>query len=148
MTVIAQSTGQQYRVRLREIEPETVTRMRSIVRNHLHLWGVGGESQPDVDNAQLVVSELLANVVRHTDGVCELCLSLADGTLTIEVRDQSSELPVAHEPAESDESGRGLLLVQALAQSWEVTPYEVGKSIMVSLALSGLPSSAPRGGAE
>ncbi|MEU5425176.1 ATP-binding protein [Streptomyces olivoreticuli] len=147
MTVIAQSTGQQFSVTLREIEPEAVAQMRCIVRAHLRLWGVGDESHPAVTDAQLVVSELLANVERHARGACELKLSQVGSTLTIEVRDESPDLPVLREPAEWDESGRGLLLVQSLAESWEVTRYELGKSITCRLATSESPSSASRAGA-
>ncbi|MFE6050511.1 ATP-binding protein [Kitasatospora sp. NPDC056446] len=82
---------------------------------------------------QLLVSELVTNAVRHTrvprDRLIGVHFRLTpDGTLRIEVHDADSEKPVLRDtPAPvSADSGRGLLLVDALARSWGCSPRAGG----------------------
>ncbi|MEW2395213.1 ATP-binding protein [Streptomyces sp. NPDC046862] len=75
-------------------------------------------------DAELLVSELATNAVRHTVGARFLCGIglITDGCLRLEVHDQDSTgrgLPTC-EPGPDDESGRGLLLVEAIAATWGV----------------------------
>ncbi|MGW4345214.1 ATP-binding protein [Streptomyces sp. NPDC004690] len=78
--------------------------------------------------AALLISELLANAVQHA-GTGRICLTsrLTTTALRIEVSDSSSLLPVAGLPDQDAESGRGLLLVAALADRHGVEPTPTGK---------------------
>lgn len=93
---------------------------------------------PLLDDALLVVSELVTNAVKHGDGEITLRLWPGPDLVRIEVTDESPRYP---EPVESDlddEAGRGLQIVGALASSWGATPASTswGKTVWVELAAS------------
>jgi len=90
------------------------------------------------DTAAVIVAELAANAVPHgrvPGRDFELRLSLVPGSVRIEVTDTRGERrppgPGGVRPPESlDESGRGLVLVEALADRWEVLDREPpGKTV-------------------
>ncbi|CAM5716436.1 PPM-type phosphatase domain-containing protein OS=Streptomyces griseorubiginosus OX=67304 GN=AQJ54_19070 PE=4 SV=1 [Streptomyces griseorubiginosus] len=58
-----------------------------------------------------------------------------DTDLTVEISDRSPQLPQPRVAAEDEESGRGLLLVRALADDWGVRPMDHGKTTWFSLKL-------------
>ena len=62
------------------------------------------------------------------------------GAFRIAVRDSSSEQPALQGPGEDAESGRGLLLVQALSTRWDVFTVAGGK---VTWAELGVPEKEP-----
>jgi anti-sigma regulatory factor (Ser/Thr protein kinase) len=88
---------------------------------------------PDlVDNAELLVSEIVTNAVRHGAPNLRLMVVVQDGGLSIQVADGSSRLPVARaRSAAHASSGRGLEIVELLAASWgaEVDPATGGKTV-------------------
>jgi anti-sigma regulatory factor (Ser/Thr protein kinase) len=69
--------------------------------------------------AELVASELVTNSVTHSAGpggtVIRLILTLDQGELAILVRDDHPGVPMAGQPGEDDEGGRGLLIVEQLS---------------------------------
>jgi anti-sigma regulatory factor (Ser/Thr protein kinase) len=91
------------------------------------------------DRGEQVVAELVANAVLHgrvrgRDFRLALAFDAASGTLRIEVTDaRDDRLPVpVSDPgaARDDESGRGLVLVAALADRWGTRPYApAGKTV-------------------
>lgn len=75
------------------------------------------------DAAELALTELIANVVRHVPGRrCQtFVLRLPDGEgVRVEVADDCPKIPVVVEGDVLDESGRGLHLVGAVADKWGV----------------------------
>ncbi|AJE81382.1 MULTISPECIES: ATP-binding protein [Streptomyces] len=92
---------------------------RDTVRGRLRAWQLPGEVCAD---AVLLVSELATNAVVHSGSSRVLCgLSLTSGTrLRIEVHDegQMAVCPPGAQAGPEDEGGRGLLIVQQLADSW------------------------------
>ncbi|MEV0622392.1 ATP-binding protein [Nonomuraea sp. NPDC050404] len=83
----------------------------------------------------LVVSELVANAVKHTrsgrpGGRVEIRLAqVADGLIGVEVIDEGSPtVPFPCEPVDGKESGRGLDLVDALAGMWGFRRYNWGRT--------------------
>jgi anti-sigma regulatory factor (Ser/Thr protein kinase) len=82
--------------------------------------------RPDaVEDAELITSELVTNAFRHgRKGAVRLLIDLRDGTLTLTVADQTPYLPLpsAAPATDRDESGRGLFLVEALAEKWGHRP--------------------------
>ncbi|MFF0288158.1 ATP-binding protein [Streptomyces sp. NPDC005262] len=89
------------------------------------------------DNGKLLVSEAVANAVEHTDSDQVRVLldhDDASGELVCAVRDSSSRTPVATGVADVEaEKGRGLHLVDILADAWGYLPDGHGKWIWFSL---------------
>lgn len=116
---------------------------RHLALNQLHAWGIRYGSEVS-ERAALVVAELAANAVTHgrvPGRDFELRLSLPTGSLRIEVTDTRAErLPPAPgavpPPQPLAESGRGLVLVDALADRWEVQDrVPPGKTVLVEIDL-------------
>ncbi|NUP47300.1 MAG: PAS domain S-box protein [Catenulispora sp.] len=83
------------------------------------------------DTVELLTSELLTNAVKHGRGGGTVTLRLLcfHDRLTVEVTDHSSREPRARHAGVGDESGRGLMLVEALAQAWGTRPTGGGKTV-------------------
>lgn len=81
----------------------------------------------------LLTTELLTNAVRHASGPITLRMTWGDDGVRVEVHDHSFERPVLKRPDRDAIGGRGLLLVEALAGQWGVTPNGSGKSVWFSL---------------
>ncbi|WP_053645378.1 SpoIIE family protein phosphatase [Streptomyces sp. XY431] len=115
---------------------------RAFVRDALLGWGL-----PEVvDDAVVLVSELVTNAVVHAGTAAEVCCLREDGTVRIEVTDHHPErgLPTfADVPttasdhyADADgEGGRGLLMCAALAERWGVEYGSGRKTVWFRLAL-------------
>ncbi|WP_406437707.1 SpoIIE family protein phosphatase [Streptomyces sp. NBC_00631] len=106
------------------LEPEAAGQARGHVRDRLAAWGLDGLTA----TTELLVSELIGNVVRHAEGPIALRM-LRGRTLVCEVSDGSSSTPRIRRAAETDEGGRGLQLVAALAQRWGARYTATGKCI-------------------
>ncbi|HXH57564.1 ATP-binding protein [Iamia sp.] len=86
-----------------------------------------------VDTACLLTSELVANAVVHAGSPVELVIDLDRARLAVEVIDRSAA-PLR--PTDADvlaTGGRGLALVDRLADSWGVTKILPGKSVWFAL---------------
>lgn len=107
--------------------------VRRRLREALDRWGV-----PELaDTAELLASELVTNALVHTaDGAVFDAVLTPEQRLRIEVRDGTVRLPGRRTPGECATSGRGLLLVEALADDWgiqlrgdgKITWFELGPS--------------------
>ncbi|MEV4946068.1 ATP-binding protein [Streptomyces sp. NPDC053755] len=100
-------------------EPQEVSALRRIVRRHLRTWGLPQQTEV----AQLCVSELVSNVIRHVGAGTPTALRLSmNGTyLRMEVRDPDARaLPTLLSASPDAESGRGMTLVDAMADRWGV----------------------------
>ena len=105
-------------------------RARNVVVDTLRTWDM--QRQPDlVDNAVLLTDELVTNVVLHAHTPARLVIPAANGTLEIGVTDLSLRIPRRrHLPPIADglsTHGRGLELLEGLADDWGVVPLSVGK---------------------
>jgi DNA-binding NarL/FixJ family response regulator len=88
-----------------------------------------------LDDVQLLVSELVTNAVVHAGSEVEVAVRLLSDSVRIEVVDRAANAPLRPaDPADDDESGRGLLLVETLASAWGVEPLEGGKSVWFEVA--------------
>ncbi|MFI6034081.1 SpoIIE family protein phosphatase [Streptomyces sp. NPDC051315] len=116
-----------------QAEPERVAEARRQVRELLHDWVCDDQ----VDSAVLLVSEMLTNVLVHTDADALMLAEVTGGPgarrMRIEVTDSSDDLPHKRRPGEMASSGRGLVLVELLADEWGVAPRGEGKSIWFEL---------------
>ena len=87
-----------------------------------------------VDYAKVVVSELVTNAVIHANTAVTVGLTLLpEGGARIEVGDASSWPPTPRAATYDAPSGRGLLLVDALAKEWGVIPSQEGKTVWAEL---------------
>ncbi|MER7517083.1 SpoIIE family protein phosphatase [Streptomyces sp. NPDC126499] len=116
-----------------QAEPERIAAAREQVRQLLHDWSDADQ----VDSAVLMVSEMVTNVLVHTDGdallVAEVACLQDTRRLRVEVADTSDDLPHKRHPGEMASSGRGLLLMEMLAHTWGVDPRGDGKAIWFEL---------------
>ncbi len=120
-----------------QAEPEQIAGARRQLRELLHDWA----DEDQVDSAVLMISEMITNVLVHTDGdallVAEARGPLGTRRLRVEVADASDELPHRRRPGELASSGRGLILMEMLADAWGVDPRGDGKSIWFELYETG-----------
>ncbi|MFI2350506.1 SpoIIE family protein phosphatase [Streptomyces sp. NPDC019443] len=126
-----------------QAEPERIAAARQQLRELLHDW----TDAEQIDSAVLMVSEMVTNVLVHTDGHALLVAEVARGDaarrLRVEVADTSDELPHRRRPGEMASSGRGLLLMEVLADAWGVDPRGEGKSIWFELYEPTAPETDP-----
>lgn len=111
--------------------PEAAALARRVARDLLHRWGA-----PDLDrldDALLVVSELVGNAVRHGGAHVLLTVARSPGTVTVGVEDGSAVLPGPRTDDPDAESGRGMLIVDALSRRWGITELEPGKRVWAEL---------------
>jgi anti-sigma regulatory factor (Ser/Thr protein kinase) len=109
---------------------------RTFAAETLARWSIGVE---DVETVRLVVSELVTNAVRHapTSQRISLELSCHDDVLRVTVSDDSAAPPERGELTSSTaEDGRGVELVDALADRWGSEPRRGGKVIWCELRAS------------
>lgn len=117
----------------------SVAEARRRVQHRLRAWNIAAGIR---DTAQLVVSELFTNAVRHTDSERITCeLRLFDARLRVEVTDQGRgpDMPRPRHVDTDGESGRGLMLVSMVAEDWGVraNPYGAGHAVWAELATLG-----------
>ena len=88
------------------------------------------------DAVLLIVSELLGNAVKAAAGSCiRLRLAWTARRVRIEVSDDGDTMPVAREAGPTEEGGRGLWLVGALAVRWGSFRQGRGKCVWAEVAL-------------
>ncbi|WP_171164514.1 SpoIIE family protein phosphatase [Streptomyces sp. I05A-00742] len=123
-----------------QAEPERIAEARQQVRDLMHDWPDGDQT----DSAVLMVSEMVTNVLVHTDGDALLMASISGERghrcLRVDVADTSDELPHRRHPGEMASSGRGLVLMEILAGAWGVEPQGEGKNIWFELYEADRPS--------
>ncbi|MEU3888694.1 SpoIIE family protein phosphatase [Streptomyces sp. NPDC029041] len=112
--------------------PQTARQARRLTRRTLRQWGLDSILEP----AELLVSEVVANAVRFASRPITLRLIRTD-VLRCEVGDDSPQVPRMRHARPSDEGGRGLFLVDQLAERWGATRVSTGKVVWFEQALPG-----------
>ncbi|WP_371499276.1 ATP-binding protein [Kitasatospora sp. NBC_00374] len=123
-------------------------RARALLRDQAHAWGLPEDT---TETALLLLSELVTNACRHARvpsgrRVGIRCI-LRDGTLRVEVSDPGDGVPRPRRAGPDDESGRGLVLVAALATGWGTHPRPSGpgKTVWFELGRCEAPSAGSPG---
>jgi anti-sigma regulatory factor (Ser/Thr protein kinase) len=108
----------------------SVPAARRLVAQLLAAWA----AESFHDDAILLVSELVTNVVRHVSGQLALRVevALSEPGLRVAVVDSSPVLPVPG--ARGPQGGHGILLVATLADRWGSERYNGGKRVWFELA--------------
>ena len=87
--------------------------------------------------ATLLTSELVTNALQHGSGDIAMTIDRSPGQLRVDVQDESSEQPVVKASGLDSIKGRGMLLIETLANNWGVRqrPGGKGKSVWFTLRL-------------
>ena len=128
------------RVVSQELAPDvsSVSQARKAVRVALDRW----ELSPLTPDAELLVSELVTNAIVHARSDTALTMAVADGTLEVGVTDRAPGVPLhraesgapAQPPKDSHaEGGRGLRLLELVADEWGVVDLPEGKQVWFRL---------------
>jgi two-component sensor histidine kinase len=115
--------------RVVELEPTLAApaEARRFVRSTL-----GDEvARETVELAELLTSELVTNAIRHGSGHVSVALRRQGDTLAVSVSDDDAAMPVVPPEEPLALGGRGVRMVQRLAQDWGVSPRENGPGKVV-----------------
>lgn len=136
-----EAVASSYRIEL-VAAPQSVPVARGFVAGALQ----GRGWHEEVDAAVLLTSELVTNAIRHAGGRCALALNfLTARSVEISVEDGDAQPPVVRRAGRLEESGRGLVLVDAMAASWGTRPAPSGgKATWFTLRRRGDPPASAR----
>lgn len=122
---------------IHQADPEGLSEARYALRQALRDWGM-----PELaDDVELAAGELLVNALLHTDGGAVLTMEVLPEPvrrIRLWVKDRSSVWPRRRTPGESATTGRGLLLVDALASHWGVESRGEGKAVWCEFEATGV----------
>ncbi|HTW20259.1 MAG TPA: ATP-binding protein [Mycobacteriales bacterium] len=117
--------------------PAAVGQARTWLAGYLSGWSSDG-----LATVQLLLSELVTNAILHTTDVVEVAATRAGAVVTIEVSDHNPSKPVLKTYQQDAATGRGLHLVEALAEEWGVHADAMRKSVWFRVA-DGASRSGP-----
>lgn len=123
---------------VRSFEPhaDQVVEARRFVISTLCGWGCCGH------DVALLVSELATNAVLHARSDFSVRLVVRSGRIRVEVADHNSRLPTYAAVSPDAYSGRGLMLVQYLADDWGVDSHgSEGKTIWFEVPAERRPTA-------
>lgn len=102
---------------------------RDWARGHLESLGRPMATSHTVDDVLLAVSELVTNAHVHAHSTARLVMTWDGRCLHVTVHDDDAALPTPRDPSGDRLGGRGMFLVDALADEWEARPCPYGKSV-------------------
>ncbi|MGW3646194.1 ATP-binding protein [Streptomyces sp. NPDC000878] len=88
-----------------------------------------------IHDLKLLTGELVANSVTHTKAACVVCVRCVAERIRVEVTDADPTSVTPAQALPTDEHGRGLFLVAALATEWGSNPCTAGKTTWFELAI-------------
>ena len=116
-----------------ENSPGSVTQARRFVAEVL------ADAPKDLtDVVAILVSELATNCIRHAGTPFSVSIECTDDLVRVEVTDTGAGAPTIRGPEPTDTTGRGLRIVDRLADDWGVTPLDhaPGKQVWFAIRLS------------
>ena len=131
----ASETGERPRTIRVPWAPSAVGQTRRVLVVDLEDRGVASET---VGEAEIVVSELIANALRHArplaDGMIRVHWKVKAGVVEVEVSDGgSTSTPRPAPQSVWSSTGRGLRIVRSLAHEWGVTDERNGRTVWAAL---------------
>jgi anti-sigma regulatory factor (Ser/Thr protein kinase) len=116
-------------------KPTAASVARRFVGDLLRRWEIAGP----LDTAILLTSETVTNAALHAATGITLTVAVAEGTLEVGVADHDPRRPRPRRGGETylrfTESGRGLQIVDALADEWGVQELSTGKQVWFRVAV-------------
>ena len=110
----------------------SVTQARRYVAEQLD-----GAPRDVADAVAVMTSELATNSIRHAATAFEVGIDRTPGAIRVEVTDEGAGAPTVLSPDPTATSGRGLRIVDQLADDWGVTPTKGrnAKTVWFTVAL-------------
>ncbi|MGW0118583.1 ATP-binding protein [Streptomyces sp. NPDC003327] len=107
----------------------SVKTARDWTREHLAALGWDRTAPSTADSVVLAVSEMVTNAHVHAHSDAQLILTWDEECLHVTVHDASRRIPEQRSPDESSTGGRGLFLIDALADDVRTRPCPRGKDV-------------------
>ncbi|GHJ38468.1 SpoIIE family protein phosphatase [Streptomyces sp. TS71-3] len=130
--------GRVARVLVHRHDLQHVRRLRQLLHKLLPDWGLGAL----LDDLELLITEVVTNALVHADTEVDVRLREYPDHVRVEVRDSDPRSPILLAnlgPGEAGdaeaESGRGMLIVDALASAWGSSPAGRGKTTWFELGV-------------
>ena len=114
------------------VHPSSSGKARRFVAGALRSWRMPEMTDGAVE---LLTSELTTNAVRHARSPFTVVVRYDGERVRIEVDDSSPAAPEPRTPSGEDTGGRGLILVEAMAESWGMAPLPSGKRVWFELVV-------------
>lgn len=130
----AVQSGGRLQQHVAQADPDALSEARHMIGAAVRAWG----ARERADEVELIADELITNALMHTEGpaiVTLRVLTAPERRLRVEVEDSSSALPRRRDAGESGVSGRGLLLVDLLSDTWGVEARGGGKVVWCEFAV-------------
>ncbi|MDI5964085.1 ATP-binding protein [Streptantibioticus silvisoli] len=120
-----------------EAEKVVPGQVRRAAAVELRFWGL----QSLVESVSLLLSELVTNAYQHAGGDHVIVrLIRTDTFIRIEVGGPGARPPVLRDAVSLEESGRGLVLVNALAEDWGFSEERSAVWCALRVRVGGAPS--------
>ncbi|WP_079069527.1 SpoIIE family protein phosphatase [Streptomyces rimosus] len=136
-------TTPRFRLHVHQADPSGASEVRAMLRRTMDQWRAGSLAY----DIEVAATELITNALTHTDSGALITVELlparpgvpggARRRIRLEVEDRSSRWPRRRTPGETATSGRGLMMVEALSDSWGAEPRGSGKALWCEFALPG-----------
>lgn len=108
--------------------PASVAKARAFVADALR------HASDDIrDRAVLITSELATNAVVHARSAFTVTTTLSRGEVQVQVTDSRGETPIMRQPDDTELHGRGLMIVNHLADRWGVDVRTEGTTVWFAL---------------
>lgn len=113
----------------------SIAAARHLVRDGVEGFGGPLRRHPVIQTAELLVSELITNAIRHGVGPPLVRLTWSGRLLRVAVSDHSDRQPRIRATSSTEPGGFGMQLLERLALRWGVTPLHPGKRVWAELSL-------------
>jgi anti-sigma regulatory factor (Ser/Thr protein kinase) len=110
--------------------PDSTPAARAFLARLLDGWGV---PEGVIDDASLLATELVSNAVKHGSGLVTLRVEVERDVVHVGVHDDAEEQPVVEESDPTSLGGRGLFIVDCVADDWGSDPDDPGKTVWFRL---------------
>jgi PAS domain S-box-containing protein len=110
-------------------DPRAARHAREFISGVLADWQLDDQRETTV----LLVSEVVTNALRHTEGKVDLTMCRLPGRLRVEVSDDASSAPHPRHGGLLEEFGRGVPLLGGFSDRWGTSPHGKGKIVWFEL---------------